>query len=238
MTRTSHLAFFLGISFFGLAVVMVSILHPYLAAEETALRKPLLGSIFATICVLGMIATAYPRSCFHIFGSGGKDRGFADENYNNMATEPRFQGHHPGCGGFSTHVLKIGNNSICAGCLGFLMGGLVNLIGVLIYFFVGLPLGELAIPISWIGAAEVSLGLLLPMFSLPWAPSRAAVNAFFALGVFLLMIGVDSVTRDANMGLLLILLTVFWIFTRISISRWSHERICRKCQLKNCGLRS
>lgn len=237
MTHNNYLIFFLGVSIFGLAVVMMSTFYPNVVADDPELRKPLLGSLFVLACLLGMGATAFPKSCFRIF-SEGKNRKATDNKYKKSAgITPNFRGHHPNCGNFSHHVFRIGKRPICAGCLGLFIGGLVNLIGAFAYFFAGLRLESSAVPISWIGAAGVSLGLLLPLFSIRWTLGRSAVNAFFAVGVFLVLVGVDSITRDINMGLLLILLTVFWIFTRISISQWSHQRICRRCQLEKCGLR-
>ncbi|MEM2890636.1 MAG: hypothetical protein QW358_04815 [Candidatus Hadarchaeum sp.] len=234
MTRDIYLAFFLSVSIFGIAVAILSALYPPSFSGENALRKPLLGLLLGLVCVLGMTATVSPKSCSQIFGSR-KNLKAADDTRKKQV--PSFQGHHPSCGNFSDHTFKIGDKTICAGCLGFFIGGLVNLVGVFFYFFAGLQLGELALSAAWVGAAGVLLGLLLPLFSLPRAVGRAAVNAFFAVGVFLVIIGVDSVAQDLNTGLLLILLAIFWIFTRISISRWSHEKICQRCQSVNCKLR-
>ncbi|MEM3658393.1 MAG: hypothetical protein QXQ66_08285 [Candidatus Hadarchaeum sp.] len=69
MTRDIYLAFFLSVSIFGIAVAILSALYPPPFAEETALRKPLLGSLLGLVCVLGMTAAVSSKSCSRIFGS-------------------------------------------------------------------------------------------------------------------------------------------------------------------------
>ena len=44
-----------------------------------------------------------------------------------------FIGHHPNCDEFSNHKIIIKNKTCCAGCLGLLIGSIVNIILIIFY---------------------------------------------------------------------------------------------------------
>ncbi|MGC8817105.1 MAG: hypothetical protein ACP5PX_04775 [Candidatus Hadarchaeum sp.] len=236
MKRDFLPAFFLGVSLYGLAVAMLLTLYPPVISEETTLRKPLLGLLFALICLGGMTAALFPGPCSEKAGLkksrtiSGTGAGFARKKFG-------FRGHHPDCGKFSSHVFHVGNRALCAGCTGLFIGAMINLAGTFLYFFAGFSPGNLTFLILWLGAAGVVLGLLSPLLFPPWWLARSLANAFFAPGAFLLVVGVDDMSKSLTVGLSLLALTLFWILNRLYLSRWSHRKICRACDDPGCDLR-
>jgi hypothetical protein len=237
MHRNFVPAFFLGVSLFGLGTVMAMILYPPSATENFLWRKPLVGSILGLICVLGVFAVLFPRACSRKVSCGGEQHA-PRANFINPKRKPTLRGHHPDCEKFSTHVFQIDGRTLCAGCTGLFLGGLMALVGTLAYFFGNLYVGQTGFVISWIGAAGVFFGLLLlPLFNILLSSVRLFLNAFFAFGSFLILVGADEIAQSTFVDLFLVVLIVFWIFTRIVLSRWNHERICRSCEVKACEFR-
>jgi hypothetical protein len=55
---------------------------------------------------------------------------------------------------------------------------------------------------------------------------RTALNAFLVTGFALVYLGLTSAQ---GLGLMGISLGIFWMYTRIRLSRWSHERLYDGC---------
>jgi len=241
MPRNFTIVFFLAASLFGLSIIMASTLYPPSVPENFIWRKPLVGSIFGLICILGILAVLFPQACSKTIGlKGGGERAphVLNRPINSGEKKLTLRGHHPECGHFSAHVFQMGDKSLCAGCTGFLLGGLTAFVGTVLYFFGNLHVGQNGLLLSWVGSAGVVLGLLqFSLFNIPWSSVRLFVNAFFAFGTFLVLIGIDEIAQNVFMDLFLVILSVFWLFTRILLSRWDHERICRICDVKACEFR-
>lgn len=237
MRRNFVPAFFLGVSLFELGTIMAMTLYPPSVTENFLLRKPLVGSILGLICILGVLAVLFPRACSRKVSCGGEQHA-PRVNSIDSKRKPTMRGHHPDCERFSAHVFRIGRRTLCAGCTGLFAGGLMALVGIIAYFFGNLYAGQTGFVISWVGAAGVFFGLvLLPLFNIPWSSVRLFLNAFFAFGSFLILAGVDEIAQNTFVDLFLVVLIVFWLFTRIILSRWNHERICRSCEVKACEFR-
>lgn len=240
MSRKFIPAFFLGVSLFGLSIVATLALYPLPVSENFLLRKPLMGSIFGLICILGMLAVIFPGSCSRIIGFKGEGQQAPHVFYTAGNSEEKkltLRGHHPNCENFSTHVIQIGDKTFCAGCTGLLLGGLAACVGALLYFFGNLHVAQ-NLSLLWISATGVALGLLqFPLFNIPMGSIRLFINAFFAFGAFLILVGIDGIAQNIFVDLFLVVLIVFWLFTRIVLSRWDHERICKLCKVKGCEFR-
>ncbi len=238
MYRSSILAFFLAVSIFGLVVIMASLLFPPNVSENIPMRKPLVGIIFGSICIAGMIAVVFPGPCSRSISFGGEKPAKSAFKKPRVSSKKFFIGHHPNCGKFFPHVLRTGDKTICAGCAGLFLGGFMALIGSLLYFFGNFQIGQNIFLLAWVGAACVTLGIVQPLFFSPQRSSiRSLINALFALGAFLILIVADGITQSIYLDLFLLLLVLFWLLTKISISRWSHYEICRRCGVANCELR-
>ena len=231
-------AFFLGVSLFGLAVVVLSAFYQSQIPENFSFRKPLIGSVFALFCIAGMVAVFSPNKCSRAISFRRKQRETRKDARKSFDKSPGLRGHHPDCGNFSAHVIQVGGRTLCAGCTGLFIGGLMALVGALAYFFAGFEIGQASGPVTLIGALGVIVGLFLPAtIKMPLGSARLVVNAIFPFGSFLVLAGVDSLAQSISLDVFLMVLIFFWLFTKISLSQWGHGQVCRLCKVSGCVLR-
>jgi hypothetical protein len=136
-------------------------------------------------------------------------------------------------------VVHIGGAVYCAGCTGLVLGAAIALVGSTLYFFLGVPL-ICALVVFWLGFAGVALGLLqhplYAVFKTRHGVVRVFVNIAFVVGAFLLLASVADLTNNLLLEAYLLLATIYWIFTRIAMSRRAHSRICTLCGDTGCRL--
>jgi len=214
------LTFSIGVSIFGILIVLLLALNPPITYEEFFWRKPLVGSVFSLICMLGIFAALFPKQCSQAFH-------FRRENMHFPSHQTNATSHHPDCERFSAHVIQVGARTLCAACTGLLLGAFVAFIGTVFYFFGGWQIEEVSFPIVLIGLVWVTFGFLQFKFR---GFVRSILNALFVLGASLILVGIDELTESLIIDLFLVALIVFWILTRIQISQWDHWRICSGCE--------
>jgi hypothetical protein len=232
---SSFITYLVVLSLFGLFLAGTFGFYPPVTGESFLWRKPIVGSIFGSICVLGILAAFFPKNCSGVFdfrkeikGGGSYLNPFASHGTSSMV-----RGHHPDCESFSTHVFRIGNRAFCTACTGLLLGGLSALAGTMLYFFSNWHIGQGSSLFVWVGILGVGFGLFQFKFR---GIARLFLNAFFVFGAFLILIGVDELARSLTVDLFLVALILFWLFTRISLSQWDHRRICYACKLAVCAI--
>ncbi|MGD8564903.1 MAG: hypothetical protein PVF96_00955 [Candidatus Bathyarchaeota archaeon] len=216
--------FCVGVSIFGLVIMLVLGLNPVVVQDDQSFRKFILGFSYGVICILGIFATIYPKSC-----AGALHFSRKRENHSSTIASSALVGHHINCGEFSSHVLQIGNHSLCAACIGLFMGAVIAILGTILYVSNGIRITGLCIPILVVGSICVILGFLQLGFS---GLVRLLLNTFFVLGTFLILISIDETLQSLYVGIFLILTIIFWLFTRITLSKWDHMKTCRNCRLK------
>ena len=204
--------------------------------DDVSWRKPVVGTVFSVICVLGILAGIFPSKCSSAFHFRKAKRGeFTKEPVELPKEVLAFSGHHPDCGNFGAHVFQIRNKVFCAGCIGLILGAVLSLLGAALYFFLNLSLWSNYLLVFWIGFVGVSCGLLqYHLFNWGKSSIHLFVNTFFVLGVFLLLIGVDAITQNALFDFYLVALSVFWLYTRIMLSQLDHRKVCTNCGVKKC----
>jgi hypothetical protein len=136
-------------------------------------------------------------------------------------------------------VVHIGGAVYCAGCTGLVLGAAIALVGSTLHFFLGVPL-TYALVVFWLGFAGVALGLLQhPLYAVSkprHGVVRVFVNIGFVVGAFLLLASLAGLTNNLLLEVYLLLAIVYWIFTRIAMSRRAHSRICTLCGNTGCRL--
>lgn len=237
-----YLPFLVSVSLFGLLLVTLPAVFPLPIQEDLQWRKPLIGSVFGLICSLGIIAVFFPGHCSTTFRSDNtENRKHAVLTEGNTAfhtTSTIFglkitHGHHPTCEGFTAHEFQIGKKTFCTACMGLLLGALITLFGVAAYFFRGWNIGQNISLLLISGVLSVGLGLSQYMFfDIRWRLIRFLLNAFFIFGTFLVLAGIDAVANSSVLDFFVIFLCVFWLFTRILLSKNIHDKICQTCSLK------
>jgi len=229
--------FFLFVSLFGLAAVVISAFYPP-PVEIFPMRKPLIGMAFVLLSVAGMTAVLFPSRCtqWTIFKKSSSATARAGESLKNGCHS--YRGHHPDCVNFSAHVVSIGQSTVCAGCTGLFIGGLVGLFGAFVYFFTDIKIvshGEIFIVV---GSLAVAFGLLLPAIAkISLGSVRLIANAALPIGSFLMLSGVDISAQSISLDVFLLILIFFWLFTKISISQTGHRQVCRLCKNSDCESR-
>lgn len=147
----------------------------------------------------------------------------------------RFAGHHPACSGFSSHVFRIGGKICCAGCTGLVAGAVSSITGSILYLLAGFNVVSTGAPIFWAGFVGVACGLLPhSLLDLRRASVRLFINFVLVFGAFLLLVGVNEITGNPVVAFFFLALIIYWIYTRIMLSRQEHRRICANCGLKEC----
>ncbi len=219
-------------SFFGLLLTGMLTVYPPRLHEHLFWRKPLIGSIFGVVCFLGILAVFYSRWCSRIFQlEKERSNPFHLGKVASHRTSSTLQGHHPDCGHFSGHVFQIGDKKFCAACIGLFLGGLSAFAGSLLYFFANWSVEQNNSLVIWLGILGVGFGLFQFKFR---SFIRLFFNISFVLGTLLILVGVDKLVQSVTVDLFLVALTLFWLYTRIVLSQWDHERICSACKIVNC----
>jgi len=231
LIRSPVETFLIFVSFFGLFLVVMLAFNPPTVQENFPLRKPMIGSIFGLICVLGILAAFFPKQCSALFEKGGQP----DSNFASHRTSSTLHGHHPACEGFSAHVFRVKDRTLCTACTGLLLGGIMALAGTALYFFVDLHAQQNSLLVFLAGVLGVGFGLF--QFKFKRRLVRLFLNTFFVLGAFLVLVGIDELAESVFVDFFLVSLIVFWLFTRISLSQWDHKRICYTCNLDTCKFR-
>jgi hypothetical protein len=214
------LLYVIGVSTLGLLIVIFLAANPPMVYESLSWRKPLVGSVFILICTFGVFAALFPKRCSQAFH-------FQKENMNLAPSRIRATSHHPDCGKFSAHVIRINGLTLCAACTGLLFGGIIAIIGALIYFFVGWQIQTAAFTLVLIGTAAMVLGFSQLAFR---SFIRSALNTLFVLGAFLILVGIDESIGSLFVDFFVEAYIVFWIFARIQLSQWDHWKICSSCK--------
>jgi len=232
---SSFISYLVTVSLFGLFLVGILVFYPPVAGESFLWRKPVVGSIFGAICVPGILAAFFPKKCSGVFDFRKDEKGGRSylNHFASHGISSTVKGHHPDCESFSTHVFRVGNRTFCTACTGLLLGGLSALAGTILYFFSNWRVEQDSSLLVWVGILGVGFGLFQFNFG---GIVRLFSNAFFVFGAFLILTGVDELVRSVKVDLFLIALTLFWLFTRISLSRWDHGRICHACRVVTCEI--
>ena len=240
--RNPTLLFLVSVSLFGLILAVLLAFYPPISQENFPWRKPLVGSTYSVVCVLGILAVFFPKTCSRLFDVGKRDKsqnrffGFKRNESISCTAASALRGHHPLCGRFSAHVFHLGNRIFCATCSGLFLGALIVLVGVTLFFFGNWQIEQNASLAVLVGAGGVILGLLQsPLPILQNSVIRLLSSGFFVVGMFLILIGNEELAHSTSVDLFFVALSVFWLLTRISLSQWNHEQICSKCTLDSCS---
>lgn len=210
--------------------------YPPMKHESFVWRKPLIGLAFSVICILGVLAVFFPKQCSGMFDflAKGKRKHSTADRFASHGTSSVMKGHHRDCENFSLHVFRISNRTFCTACTGLLLGGLTALVGSVLYFFGDWQIELNSLLVVWTGLLGVGFGLF--QFKAGRTTIRLSLNTFFVLGNFLVLIGIDKLVQNVFADVFLVLLTIFWLFTRILLSQLDHKRTCYICKVATCEL--
>lgn len=243
MFRGYTTMFLVAVSFFGLFLIAMLTVSPPVLQGNFVWRKPIVGCMFASICVLGILAVFFPNECSRVFDFGNEEErlsvfhGFKRGFKASLSDSAALRGHHPTCGRFSSHVFRLDEGIFCATCSGLFLGALIVLGGVALYFFGNFQMGQHVFSVVWIGISGVSFGLLQPpLLTVRRSLVRIFSSAVLAIGTLLILVGTDELAHNLFLDVFLVFLTFLWLTTRISLSQWEHDKICKTCGSAYCDL--
>jgi hypothetical protein len=235
--------FFLGASLASLCFLPLATFGITLPPVSLPWQRQVIGLAFSVICLLGALAGVSPSTCSRPFRAKPKPTK-SRQTATSSPSPPtgrqvQKKGHHATCTNYASHVVHIGGAVYCAGCTGLVLGAAIALVGSTLHFFLGVPL-TYALVVFWLGFAGVALGLLQhPLYAVSkprHGVVRVFVNIAFVVGAFLLLASVADLTNNLLLEAYLLLATIYWIFTRIAMSRRAHSRICTLCGDTGCRL--
>jgi hypothetical protein len=224
--HSTHLAFVLVVSIFGLVISGVSLRNPVSFVVVSADRRVMMALAYDLVCIIGMAAVLFPVACSKIVGVRGS-LAQAPEQLGIRATEflgvQILHGHHTSEDS-AKHELLITGKSFCATCYGLLTGAVLSFAIITAFAlsgWSGWADGSPACFLYCIGVAAVITGLLQILTPDVGAKARFISASVFVLGTSLILLATDLLAANLMSDLFIILLAVFWLLSRISLSHRS-----------------
>jgi len=219
--RPLYVVFLLLVSSFGM-IISTSMLEQRMQPTiEFEGRKIAVGFIYGSICLSGMFAAFFPGPCSRLVGvrrSGEQNMRGLDARATRIFGILLLHGHHPlGDESSTTHELRFREKSYCASCFGLLAGAIISLMAIAVFLFSDWADGYLAHLLYFSGLGGVVLGLV-PAFLGVGARTRFVLGMTFAAGTCVMLIAMDVATANLTADLLVVLLALFWLISRISLS--------------------
>lgn len=231
--RNVQVAFYL-ISFLSLAVLASLTITGQ--QESMQVQKELIDAAFGVICLLGIVAGISPSRCNRLVGHiPTKETAYNDQRTPQEKANHAFRGHHPDCGSFSSHIIQIGGRTYCAGCAGLVIGATIALIGTVFYVLLQSISTQLVTVTFWSGLVGVTLGLLQYTLFTKRASIHFLLNVVFVIGAFLLLVGVTEMNGSLSVGTYFLLVILFLINVRSTLSRLEHRKKCITCSVEYCS---
>jgi len=202
-------------------------------------QKGNVTAAFGTICILGIAAGISPSQCNRLFMHLRTDKptriqqGDTSQNKREIS----YRGHHPICGSFSSHVIQIGGRIYCAGCAGLVVGAAIALAGTALYVFLQDLSAQLVAVSFWAGLVGVTLGLLQYELFINKASLHFLLNVIFVVGAFLLLVGVTEMNGSLSLSTYFLLVILFLVNVRSTLSRLEHVKKCAICIVEDCSMK-
>jgi len=229
--------FYLFLSLIGLALLPFLTFNFQKTSSLFTFQKQFIGATFIGIYFTGILVGVFPSKCSQILHFRQQKNSDTVLNIEETSPSLNFNGHHPICENFTSHVLSLRGKIYCAGCTGLIGGAMFSIFFSFLYYFFDLDVGGMGALVFWLGFFGVFCGLLqyqiLQRTQIPQI--KVLVNAIFVIGSFLLSVGIYEITGNLLLELYLVLLSLYWIMTRIYTSQISHHRICANCGIKSCN---
>jgi len=216
-----YIAFLLFVSSFGLITSTSMLEQPPQPTIEIAARRIVVGFIYGFICLGGMFAVFFPGPCSRLAGV----RRFGEQYLRGLDVRATrifgillLHGHHSlGDESSTTHELQFRGKSFCASCFGLLTGAIMSLTVIVVFLFSDWADGYLAHFLYFLGLGGVALGLV-PTLLRVGARTRFVLGMIFVTGTCVMLIAMDAATASLTADLLVVLLVLFWLISRISLS--------------------
>ena len=221
-----YAVFVLVVTIFGLAISAALLSYPVPFVAASGGRRGVLAFAYGLVCIVGILAVLFPVACSKVLRT--QDSGTeASQELGIRATRLMgvqiVHGHHP-LENAEIHELLVKGRSICATCYGLLTGAVLSFATVTVFGLSGSSVwtdARLAYFMYFLGFSGVVIGLSQLLVSGIGARTRFVLAFSFVVGTGLMLVATDLLTANLIADLYVILLTVFWLLSRISLSHRS-----------------
>jgi len=211
----------LAVSAFGLVISASLLGNSTPFPSEFSERRALVALIYGAVCVAGILAALFPVACSGFLGihrSLSEGNGSLETRATRVFGVLLLHGHHPAGSDEKRHELWLGGKSYCATCFGLLTGAVVSLTAIVAFALSGCGDSSFAYALYSVGVVGVILSLIPSLGLRIGARERFALAAVFVLGTCLMLIATDILTANLIADSFVVLLAVFWLLSRISLS--------------------
>jgi hypothetical protein len=212
------------VSIFGLVISTALLRNPPSFAVASGYRRALMVLAFDFVCVAGIFAVLFPVACSGLLGvrfSSQEMSGRFGIRATRLLGFLVVHGHHPSGSESTKHELFFRGRSFCATCYGLLTGSVVSLT-IMTAFLVSRWSGWTSIYpaylVYYVGVAAVVTGLLQSLLPKAGAKARFVLAFVFVVGTSVMLLATELLSRNLVADLFVILLAVFWLLSRISLS--------------------
>ncbi len=226
MRKIKNIFYYLLLSFIAVLLILIMIfLKPDTSNTTSFLDKVFVSFAFFASCVFGISIAIYPS-----WWRKNKQNTDHISEIQPSKKSRSFQGHHPDCSMFSSHVIIIKNKARCAGCLGLIIGALASICLMILYLIFNIKFPTV------MNYFILIFGILLLIFvygeiiiSKRNMFFHILLNCLLILTFFVITISVFELTKNPVYGLIAVIFCFLWLDTRIHISNYQHQRICASC---------
>lgn len=231
MNQAKNITNYLILSTIGAALIIIIILFEATKIQDiNNFDKLLISVAFVLSCVFGISLAIKPNWIQKISNRNTKPKTGPQRKINPRAR----QGHHPSCDHFRSHTIKIKNKVHCAGCIGLFLGGIISIVLIVIYLVLPSEIPFLVFQIFIIsGFALISFNYLEIKLSVRNPRVHFVSNTLLIISFLFIVIGMFQLTGNIYLGIFGVVLSFLWLDTRIQLSEWHHESICKNC-LEEC----
>ena len=179
------------------------------------------GFIYGFVCLAGTFAVFFPGLCTRFLGArrpGERHPRGIDTRATRIFGVLLSHGHHPlGSEESASHELRLGGKSFCASCFGLLTGAIASSITLTVFLFSDWMDGFPPHLLYFLALGGIALGFV-PSLLGTGARTRFALGAVFVTGTCLTLLATDVATANLTSDLFVVLLSLFWLICRISLS--------------------
>lgn len=223
---------YIFLSFIGAVLLLTaSFLSIQNKADITVQDSVFVGGLFILGCFLGISWALRPN---WIQSPSSKRTSGSKSNIMKEKRNKIRRGHHPLCSNFQNHTISYNGKISCAGCLGLAMGCVISILLMVLYLIL----------LSYLTLTHfilfLSIGLIIIVFSyietvIPQrtGASHVVSNVLLVIGLFLVVAGIFGTAKSPLIGAFAVLFSFLWLDTKVELSNWNHEKICRNCS-KTC----
>jgi hypothetical protein len=222
--RVAYLALLLMVSVVGLVISTSLLMNPPFFFSAPDYRRILVTLVYDAVCIAGMLAVLFPVTCSRALGvhsSSLESVQVLGIGATRLLGLTIIHGHHLSESELTKHELFVRGRSFCATCYGLLAGAVLSLVIITAFTVSGWP-GWIHIysmyVTYYVGVAAVTTGLLQPLITDVNAKTRFVSAFVFVVGTSLMLLATEMLTANLLADLFVVLLAVFWLLSRISLS--------------------